>query len=105
MGYTTESEFSKRHVDFQLIRLSGCGCFDSFSEIREYFVEFSSSASIFLFLLYLVFVSVSRFSLFTSSLVEPNIGYFSVELNILSVSYSSIQGEMVSSQMSSFCRA
>jgi hypothetical protein len=59
MGDTTESKFSEWHVDFQLIRLSGCGCFDSFSEIREYFVEFSSSTSIFLFLLYLVFISVS----------------------------------------------
>jgi len=105
MGYTTESKFSKWHVDFQLIRLSGCGCFDSFSEIREYFVKFSSSASIFLFLLYLVFVSVSRFPLFSSSLVEPNISYFSVELNILSVSCSSIQRGVLSSQMSSSCRA
>ena len=105
MGNTTESKLSEWHVDFQFIRLGGRGCLDPLGEIREYFVEFSSSASVFLFLLYLVFVSVSRFPLFTTSLVEPDIGYFSVELDILSVSYSSIQREMVSSQMSSFCRA
>ena len=85
MGYTTESEFSEWHVDFQLIRLSGCCCFDSFGEIREYFIEFSSSTSIFLFLLYLVFVSVSGFPLFTTRLVEPDISDFSVELDILAI--------------------
>lgn len=79
--HAEESQIADWNVKLQIV--AAAGVFDLLCERQEQLVEFSTAASLLLFLLEFLFVTVAMFPLPIAGFIELHVGGLAIELHVL----------------------